>query len=136
MNVKIHDLMAKNVIVAQPHHTVDHVRALMKDHGFHAVPIQGPDGEPVGIATTADLAAGDIKGGSPISQHMSKPVITVPAYNDVSAAARVMRNHKCHHVVVTHEGKIEGIISSFDLLKLVEGHRFVAKNGPEKSVKK
>ncbi len=131
MNVKIHDLMAKNVIVAQPHHTVDHVRKLMNDHGIHAVPIAGAEGEPVGIATTGDLAVADIKGGSPISQHMSSPVHKVPAYNDVSVAARIMRKHKCHHVVVTHEGQIEGIISSFDLLALVEDHRFVAKNASQ-----
>ncbi len=130
MNVKINDLMAKNVIVAQPHHTVDHVRSLMSEHGINAVPIAGPDGEPVGIATTGDLATGEIKGGSPISQHMTSPVHKVPAYNDASVAARIMRKHKCHHVLVTHEGQIQGIISSFDLLKLIEGHRFVAKNAP------
>ena len=54
----------------------------------------------------------------------------MPAYNDVSAAARVMRKHRIHHVVVTHEKSVVGIISSLDLLKLVEGHRFTAKKAP------
>lgn len=127
MKLRIHDLMTKSVITAQPHHTVDHVRGLMERNHVHAVPITGPDGEPVGIVTTSDLAASGIKDGSPVSQHMISPVVTVPAYNDPSAAARVMRNHKCHHVVVTHEGRIEGIVSSFDLLKLVEEHQYVPK---------
>jgi CBS domain-containing protein len=134
MNVRIHDLMAKNVIVAQPHHTIDHVKALMDKHGINAIPVASGDGEPVGIITTSDLA-GDVKGGSPVSQHMTSPVLKVPAYNDVSAAARIMRKNKCHHVVVTHEGQIEGIISSFDLLQLIEGHRFVAKSAPQKGSK-
>jgi CBS domain-containing protein len=43
-------------------------------------------------------------------------------------AARIMRNHKIHHLMVTDEKKLIGIISSFDLLKLVEGHRFEIKN--------
>lgn len=128
MKLKIADLMAKNVIVAQPHHTVDHVRNILDRNGIHAVPIAGPEGEPKGIVTSLDLAHPDVKGQSPVSQHMTTPVITVPAYNDPSAAARIMRNHKCHHVVVTHEGRIEGIISSFDLLKLVEQHQFIPKN--------
>jgi len=136
MNVKISDLMAKNVIVARPHHTVDYVRGLMQQHGINAVPIQGPDGEPVGITTTGDLADPDLKGGSPISHHMSAPVYKVPAYNNVDAAARVMLKHRCHHVVVTHEGRIEGIISSFDLLSLVEGSRFVAKPSAQKGSKR
>jgi signal-transduction protein with cAMP-binding, CBS, and nucleotidyltransferase domain len=42
----------------------------------------------------------------------------------------MMRNHKIHHLIVTHEQKVVGIISSFDLLTLVEDHRFVMKNAP------
>jgi signal-transduction protein with cAMP-binding, CBS, and nucleotidyltransferase domain len=48
----------------------------------------------------------------------------------VSTAARIMRNHKIHRVVVTHEHQVAGVLSAFDLLKLVEDHRFVAKNAP------
>lgn len=61
---------------------------------------------------------------------MSDKVYTIPQYNDVHQAARLMRNHHIHHVVVTHEKVVVGIISSFDLLELVEDHRFVMKPGP------
>ena len=64
---------------------------------------------------------------------MSDDVTVVPAYNNVEVAARIMRKRKIHHVVVTHEKKVVGIISSFDLLKLIEGHRFVAKDAPKPS---
>jgi CBS domain-containing protein len=60
----------------------------------------------------------------------------VPKYDDVSIAARVMRNHRIHHVVVTHEQAVVGVLSAFDLLKLVEGHRYVAKNPPTPSRRK
>ena len=43
-------------------------------------------------------------------------------------AARMMRNHKIHHLVVTSEQQVIGMISSYDLLKLVEGRRFEMKN--------
>ena len=135
MNVKIADLMAKRVITAQPHHSVDHIRGIMERNRIHAIPIVGVEGEADGIVTTADLAR-DLKGESPAKTIMSERVYCVPAYNDVSAAARIMRKHKIHHVVVTHEKKVVGIISSFDLLKLVEGHRFTMKNAPETKKKK
>ena len=61
---------------------------------------------------------------------MTGSVTVVPAYNDASVAARIMRKRKIHHVIVTHEKKVVGIISSFDLLKLVEGRRFLANNAP------
>jgi len=135
MTVRITDLMAKTVITAEPHHSVDHVRRLMERNRIHAVPVVGPAGEPVGFVSSADMV-GDLKGGTPIKNVMSYGVHTVPAYNDVHIAARIMRNKRIHHVVVTHEKKVIGIISSFDLLKLVEEHRYVAKAAPRPSRRK
>jgi CBS domain-containing protein len=135
MNVRIADLMTRGALVARPHDTVDQVRALMTDNGVHCIPVEGPDGAPVGIVTSSDLSDPEVKGASPVSQHMSSPVLRVPAYNDVSQAARAMINHHCHHVVITHEGRIEGVISSFDLLQLVAEHRFVVKNPPQSATK-
>ena len=135
MNVKIADVMAKRVVTAQPHHTVEHVRNLLQRNRIHAVPVVGPDDEPLGIVSSADLA-NDLKNGTPVRHVMTESVRTVPAYNDASVAARIMRKHKIHHVVVTHEKQIVGMISSFDLLKLVEGHRFVVKGAPSTAKRK
>ncbi len=135
MNLKIADLMAKRVITAQPHHSVDHVRGLLERNRIHAIPIVGPDGEASGIVTTADLAR-KLKGETPVKRIMSKRVHSLPAYNDVSMAAKIMRRNKIHHVVVTHEKQVVGIISSLDLLELVEGHRFTVKNAPSHQRKK
>ena len=134
MNVKINELMASKVITAQPHHTIGHVRKLMEKNKIHAIPVIGPEDEAVGIVTTADLVA-DVKDATPLSSIIGDHLHAVPAYNDVYVAARIMRKHKIHHVVVTHEKKVVGIISSFDLLKLVEDHRFTLKNPPGKSGK-
>lgn len=135
MNLKIADLMAKRVIAAVPHHTVAHVRDMMQRNKVHAIPIVGPDMEALGIVSSVDLAR-RLKDGTPISRVMSRELKTIPAYNDVSAAARAMRRGKIHHLVVTHEKRVVGVISSFDLMKLVEGHRFVMKPAPTKTGKK
>lgn len=118
MSVKIAELMAEQVVTAEPHHTVERVRRIMERNRIHAVPIVSTNHEPVGIVTTADLAR-RVKDTSPVSRIMTKNVTVVPAYNDASVAARIMRKRKIHHVVVTHEKQVVGIISSFDLLKLV-----------------
>ena len=129
MNVKIADLMSDRVIAAQPHHTVEHVRALMDNNKISAVPVIDSEGAPVGIVTSTDLVA-ERSPSAKVSTFMTESVKVIPAYNDVSAAARAMRNAKIHHVVVTHEKQVVGILSSFDLLKLVEDHRFVMKAAP------
>ena len=135
MNTKVAELMSNIVVTAEPHHSIEHIRKLLDGNGISSVPVVDSDGQPVGIVSATDLAH-DLKAGSAISNIMTKKVYVVPKYEDVSIAARVMRNHKIHHVVVTHEKEVVGILSAFDLLKLVEGHRYVEKNPPTKSRRK
>ncbi len=135
MNIKIADLMARRVITAEPHHTVAHVRTMMERNRIHAIPVVGTLMEARGIVSSADLAR-RLKDQTPIHRVMSKDVKTIPAYNDVSAAARAMWRSRIHHLVVTHEKRVVGVISSFDLLKLVSEHRFVMKSAPTKAAKK
>ena len=129
MNIRIADIMTKRVVVAQPHHTIGHVRQLMERNRIGALPVVGPDNEALGIVTSSDLLRRH-KDESPCSRIMSDGVRAVPAYNEVSVAARIMRKHKIHHVVVTKEKKVVGMISSFDLLKLVDGNRFQLRQAP------
>jgi predicted transcriptional regulator len=135
MNVKVQELMTKSVVVAEPHQSVEHVRNILEKNRISAVPVVDSERHPIGIVSSTDLAHG-LKAGAPISSIMTEKVYTVPQYDDVSVAARVMRNHRIHRVVVTHEKMVVGMLSAFDLLKLVEGHRFVAKNAPQRSKRK
>lgn len=135
MNLKVADLMVADVVAVQRHHTVEHARNSMHRNGIHALPVVDPDGTVAGIVSSKDLAA-DLKGGAPISGVMTSEVYTIPEYNDVHHAARLMRNRKIHHVVVTREKEVVGMLSSFDLLRLVEQHRFEMKPGPTPSGKR
>lgn len=135
MNIKIADLMVKNVVCTQPHKTIGHVKEMMRKNSISSVPVVNTENEPVGIITSNDFKL-DFSDSSPVSKLLSGHVYTVPAYNDISVAARVMRKHKFHHLVVTHEQEIVGIISSFDLLQLIDGHKFVMKNQPTASKKR
>ena len=135
MNVKVEDLMTRSVITAEPHQSIEHVRNMLEKNSISAVPVVDSDGHPVGIVSATDLVH-DLKPGAPISQIMTEKVYTVPLYDDTSIAARIMRNHNIHRVVVTHEQKVVGVLSAFDLLKLVESQRYVAKNAPTPSKRK
>lgn len=134
MNTKVADLMISPVMTATPHQTFSHVKKVLRENRASCLPVVNTDGEPVGIISSSDLLH-DRADGSPVSDFMTKKVFTVPQYGDVSLAARIMRNHRIHHVIVTHEKKAIGMISSYDLLKLVEDHRFAMKNPPGESKK-
>ena len=129
MNVKVSELMTESVVTTRPHKSIEHVRAILERNELSAVPVVDSDQQPVGIVSATDLLP-NLKPNSPISSIMTEKVYTVPQYDDVSTAARVMRNHKIHRVVVTHEQRVVGVLSSFDLLQLVEARRFVSKNPP------
>lgn len=135
MSIKVEELMTKSVITAQPHQSVEHVRNMLERNSISSVPVVDSDGHPIGIVSSTDLVQ-ELKPAAPISQVMTEKVYTVPQYDDTSIAARVMRNHKIHHVVVTHEQQVVGMLSAFDLLQLVESHRYVAKNAPTPSKRK
>jgi IMP dehydrogenase len=135
VNVKVEELMSQSVITTEPHKSIEHVRGMMEKNKVSAVPVVNTEGEVLGIVSSTDLVP-ELNGSSPVSKLMTDKVLTVPKYDDVSIAARVMRNHHIHRVVVTHEKKVVGVLSTFDLLKLVEDHRYVAKNAPTKATRK
>ncbi len=127
MSVKVADLMRKQVVSTRPHESVGHVRTILARNQIHTVPVLNAQGGVAGIVSSADILTHG-RPATPINQLMTEAVYTIPQYADVQIAARMMRNHRIHHLLVTHEEKLVGILSSFDLLKLVEGHRYVAKN--------
>ena len=129
MDVKVKDLMTKDVTTAQPHQTVGHIKEKMTHRSVNSIPVVSTEHVAVGVVSATDLLSAK-KEGTPISHIMAEKVYTIPDYEDISTAARMMRNHNIHHLIVTNEQKVTGIISSFDLLKLVENHRFVMKNAP------
>ena len=135
MNTKVHELMTESVVTTDRNSSIEEVRRLLEEYGVGAIPVVDQVGESFGIVSSTDLLR-NVDPGPPVEVVMTEGVYTVPKYDDVSIAARVMRNHRIHRVVVTHEKKIVGVLSSFDLLKLVEEHRYVAKNPPTESTRK
>lgn len=135
MNTKVADLMVESVITTHQHQTIGHIKQIMKKNKVSSLPIVSADDEVEGIITFRDLTS-EISDETQVRLIMTKDVLTIPKYSGVHMAARVMRNHHIHHLIVTHEKKIVGVLSSFDLLTLVEDHRFIMKNGPTKSSKK
>ncbi len=135
MNARVEDLMNRQVVTAQRHQTVEHVRGILSRNKISALPVVDSDGQPVGIVSSTDLVRHE-NPATPVSKIMTEKVYTVPRYEDVSIAARVMRNHSIHRVVVTDEQKVVGILSAFDLLRLVEDHSFEMKNKPTPSRRK
>ena len=62
MNIRIADIMTKRVVVAQPHHTIGHVRQVMERNRIGALPftvVAGRDGI-VAYVRLGVLTAGEL----------------------------------------------------------------------------
>ena len=54
----------------------------------------------------------------PVSELMSKPLVAVSPTDTLRSAAALMEQRSVHHLLVLDEGKLAGILSSADLLKV------------------
>lgn len=138
VNATVADIMHSPVMSLTPHQSVGHARELMRQHGVSAFPLVEPGGELVGIVTASDLLE-DHADATTLGSFAKRHVYTVHPDDGPHVAARIMRNHGLHHVVVVESDAglqtVAGMVSSFDLLRLVEDHRFVMKNAPTPSKK-
>ena len=105
MNVKIDDVMTTNVLIARPDQTLGEVRETMLNKGIHAMPVVDETERPAGIITSSDLIGDLVSDDMLVSQFSTPQVYTIPRYDGVHVAARIMRNHNLHHVIVTDEKK-------------------------------
>ena len=111
--------MVKSVVEINDAESVGAARQRLENHDISALPVVNPNGALVGIVTADDLMI-DYDDVLPISRVMTSPVHTLEPDADVSEAARLMREHRHHHVVVVHEARVVGIVSSLDLLRVIE----------------
>jgi CBS domain-containing protein len=129
VNVTISEVMRSPVMTLTPHQSAGHAREVMTRHRVSALPVVTSDGSLVGMVTTSDLVGGHAD-PTPVGSFAKKDVYRVRPSDGPHVAARIMRNHHLHHVVVVDDERVVGMVSSYDLLRLVEEHRFVMKNAP------
>ena len=117
--MKVQEIMTEAVFEIHSHHTIDHVRKMITQKQVGALPVVDYEGRPVGIVSTTDFIS-TLNGRAHISTIMTDKVYTIAEDDEVRTAARLMRSHQIHHLVVVYNQKVVGMLSTFDLLKLVE----------------
>ena len=117
----VSEVMASRVLVVAPTDEVAYLREVMLGQSYHALPVCDDEDRAVGIVTSTDLIDAPHP-RSEVADVMTRDVVSIGADADVSDAARLMREHRVHHLLVTTDGEISGILSTFDLLSVVENN--------------
>jgi CBS domain-containing protein len=125
VRMKVSEVMNRNLITMRPDGTVYEAAKLMKENNIGSVVIM-EGSELKGIVTERDLitryiAVGD--GRRPedvkVSEIMTKDPVTIRDNTDIDEAARMMIERNIRRlIVVNYDGRVVGIISSRDILKV------------------
>ena len=98
--------------------TVGQVLGMMAQHHIGGIPVVDDNGVLVGIVTNRDLRfQRDPK--MPVSEIMTKEnLVTAPKGISLPAATEILRQHKIEKLPVVEDGKLVGLITYKDLMKI------------------
>ena len=117
--MKVKEIMNSPVTACSITSDIWDVKSLMETKGYSAIPVVHMKGDKIeikGIVSYKDLAVMD--DSINIQQAMSHTVETVTPDTNLKEAAQLMVRKKLHHLVVTENGEIKGMLSSMEFVKL------------------
>ncbi len=113
--------MRKNVISIDSSMTVKDAAIMMADANVGCVFITRGNA-PIGILTERDfvkrMVSEERELSTPLADVMSFPLITVDSEDTVWEAAEIMKRNKIHKAPVEDQGKLVGIITATDIVKI------------------
>lgn len=117
MTMRVEEVMISPVAVTKKNVSISNLKNRLARKGINAVPVLEEDGNIAGIVSTNDLMAIHNEALT-VKDVMSDHVHIVVRNNRVKDAASIMVKHGVHHLVVMEDGKVIGMISSMDIIKV------------------
>ena len=120
MNENVGSIMTTNLITVGPSDTLQTVKDILISRRIHHVPVV-EEGKMVGLVSIDDLFKTNINHSdyvnTLVSSVMTKKLAKVESTDKIGTAAEVFMEHLFHALPVVDDGKLVGIVTSFDLLK-------------------
>lgn len=109
-------------VTVEPDATIREAAKRMSEARQSAVLVLGPGGSADGIVTDSDLRSKVVAQGQPIDEPvtriMSRPVVTVEEKDPCFEVVLRMLQRNIHHVAVTRDGVLRGVITNHDFMVL------------------
>lgn len=130
-NTPISHLMSRSVITAHHGDPISKVRALIREHGVHHIPVVNGD-QLVGIISWSDIlrvSFGDafqtdertvdatLDHTLTLEQVMQKNPVTLAETSSVREAAEILAGGSFHAIPIVSGTKLVGIVTTTDLIK-------------------
>ncbi len=118
--IKVGDCMKTKVITINADSTAVEAAKKIKEFNVGSLLVE-KNGVVQGIITEKDLVVKSLSAGDlniKVNDFMSANLIQIEDDADLSAAAKIMGENKIKRLIVTHAGKIVGIISQKDIISI------------------
>jgi CBS domain-containing protein len=144
---RVSDLMNPDVVCASPDMTAGEVETLLALRGVSGAPVVDGDGRILGVVSQNDLIRhvstpatveetgrfhtdvdeyrdlGSLQADhseTPITEIMTEHAYTVGREASAAVAANIMRERRIHRLLVVEKGRLVGVVTSLDLMRIVE----------------
>lgn len=119
--VSIEKVMTKGIFTVHHNASIIHAAALMNQHHVGSLVVKS-ERKVLGIVTEKDILTKAIAGNtsldSPVERIMTKKIITADQKTSVFEAARVMTHYHLRRLIVRGEGKVKGVLTVKDILRM------------------
>jgi CBS domain-containing protein len=123
-NEPLRNIMVSDTFCCRPEDNVRRVAAEMADKKISSVVVTDKDLKPVGIVTERDIvrkvAASDFCSNPdiPVSEIMTPDPLCLSPDNSLFDALSILQKNKIKHLPITEEGKVTGIVSMRQVMKI------------------
>lgn len=127
---KVAALMATDLITITVHTPLHKAKELFDKYGIHHLPVVGPAGELKGLLSHSDFLklVGRESGQLTAGDMMISKLAKLTADDNVRTAANVFRLNKFHALPVVEGEKLIGIITTHDLIRLIDDEEVELKD--------
>lgn len=149
MSILARDIMQTQVVAVSPADPLEVVMRVFSEEGIHGAPVVDDQQRVVGVISASDLVRAAAEEGEStrpgygyfqegieefpegleqlvaaqdrrVEDFMTDAIVSVEPGTSVAEVARTLRENRIHRVLVIESDELVGIISSFDLLALLE----------------
>jgi len=121
------DVMVKDVVTVLESSPLKEVARILNEKNITGAPVVNTVGELVGVISETDIIrkSNSIGAWSPSTagQIMTRPAVTVSPSDTLQRVSELMFNRRIHRVVVAEGKRIQGIITTMDILRTIANQK-------------
>ncbi len=125
MQIPASEIMTRDVITVAATLPVNEVAAILADRRITGLPVVDDTGTVVGVLSELDIIS---RQGATAADIMSSQVISATEDTDASEVAQLFTSRRIRRVPILADGKLVGIVSRSDLMRLFMMTRWVCED--------